>query len=386
MKKLVLAVTIFYVFSTYVTAMSIDEKIDNYSLNRLIGNDVKDTQDVIRNSLAEANKSSFKAKEAYFKARVKDTQSYKVYVTKADALKTYDIEASKARDEAYKALSKRDKALCHRSGLDESSSKTNNSVLKDREEIIYSEFDTADANAAKTYAILCETGTKIIKSDSNEAVKLYNEAAKFYDEAARAYKEIVVAFSSVNAAIIRIAEKVKGSDGYAKYEARVAEKRKTAEAWAKYQTYAKKLKKVSEAYARVATIRIELCKSAETYAKAAKSYAKATKTYAKVAKSSIALPEADRLCCFKFEDAVALHKAHKISDAQLASVPSSKASYNTVDAYSAYCRINLKLIEAIVAACYEEDEAAKLRTELSKSSLEQAQDIVQRQAESISRY
>ncbi|MDR1104625.1 MAG: hypothetical protein LBK92_04720 [Endomicrobium sp.] len=83
----------------------------------------------------------------------------------------------------------------------------------------------------------------------------------------------------------------------------------------------------------------------------------------------------------------ALHnKAHKISDAQLASVPALKASYDTVGAYAAYCRTNLKLGEAIVAACSERGEAVKLETELNKSSLEQAQDIVQRQAESISRY
>ena len=63
------------------------------------------------------------------------------------------------------------------------------------------------------------------------------------------------------------------------------------------------LKKVSEAYARVAAIRIELHK--------------ATKAYAKVAKSSIELPEVDRLCCFKFDDAVELHKSHKISDARV---------------------------------------------------------------------
>jgi hypothetical protein len=104
MKKLVLAVAVCCAFSTYVTAMSPTQEIYNGFLRRLIENDVKDTQEVIRNSLAEANKSIFKAKEAYFKARVKDVQSYKVYVTQVDVLKTYDIEASKARDEAYKAV------------------------------------------------------------------------------------------------------------------------------------------------------------------------------------------------------------------------------------------------------------------------------------------
>ncbi|MDR2644385.1 MAG: hypothetical protein LBB44_00115 [Endomicrobium sp.] len=229
------------------------------------------------------------------------------------------------------------------------------------------------------FAILLETQTETFKSNSIEAVKLYDKAIK-------ASEDIVIACSSVSPVIIRESEKVKSTKYYAKYETYVAEKRKAAESWVKYQTYVKKLKKVSEAYARVAAIRIELHKATKAYAKVAKAYDKAAKAYAKVAKSSIELPEVDRLCCFKFDDAVELHKAHKISDAQLASVPASKASYKTIDAYGAYCRTNLKLSEAIVAACCEEDEVIKLKTELNKSFLEQAQVIAQSQAEFINCY
>jgi hypothetical protein len=380
MKRLILAVALCCAFNTYVPAMSIDEEINNGFLRRLIEDDVKDTQEVIRNSLAEAYKAIGKAREAYSKAGLKDTQSYEVYVTKADILKAYDIEASKAREEAYKAFRRK----CE---LDKPSSEANNSSPQNQNRsILYSEFHTADAHAAKMYAILRETETETIKANSNKAVKLYSESAKFYDEAAKDYEEIVIACSSTNAAIIRIAEKVKGTEGYAKYEAHIAGKRKTAELWTKEQTYAKKLKEVSEAYARVAAVRIELHEAAKTYARAAKTYARAAKTYAKVAKRSVELPEAERLSYFEFEDAVELHKAHKISDAQLASVPTLKSAHDAVDAYATYCRTNLKLMEAIVAACCEEDEATKLRTELNKSSVEQAQDTVQRQAECISCY
>jgi hypothetical protein len=358
--------------------MSPDEEINNGHLRKLIEDDNKDIQEVIRNSIVEAHKSIVKAKEAYIKAQLKDVQSYKVYVTKADVLKTYDIEARKARDEAYKVFR-------HNCEVAKPSSEANNSVPQNRD-ILYSKFNIAEAHAAKMYAILHETETETIKANSSEAVKLYDKAAKFYNKAVKAYEEIVTTCSSTNTAIIRIAEKVKGTDGYTKYEAYVAEKKKAAEVWAKEQTYAKKLKEVSEAYARVAAVRIELHEAAKTYAKAAKTYARAAKTYAKVAKKSIELPETDRLSYFEFEDAVELHKAHKISDAQLASVPTLKSANDAVDAYAAYCRTNLKLWEVIVAACYEEDEAVKLKTELNKSFVEQNQDNVQRQAECISCY
>jgi hypothetical protein len=67
-------------------------------------------------------------------------------------------------------------------------------------------------------------------------------------------------------------------------------------------------------------------------------------------------------------------------------VPATKTLYTTVDAYAIYCRTNLKLKEAIAAVCRKEDETGKLKTELNKSSLEQAQDIVQRQVEGLSCY
>jgi hypothetical protein len=379
MKKLVLVVAVCCAFSVCVTATDInDDSIEIYTLRRFIENDSKDTQEVIRNNRAEAYKAIIKAEEVYFKARVKDTQSYEVYVTKADVLKTYDIEADKARGKAYEVLRQQFEVSESRTDADNSSTQN--------KEILYSQFDTARANAAKMCAILRKTETESIKSNSDEAVKLFNKAAEFYDKAVRSYGNIVITCSSINPVIIRAAEKVKGTKEYAKYEAYAAEKRKTAELWGKQQIYYERLKKISEAYAKVAAIRIELRKAAETYAKAAKSYVKAARTYAKVAKRSIKIPEADRLSHFKFEDAVELHKAHKISDAQLAWVPVSKASYNTVDAYAACCRTNLKLAEAIAEVCYEEDEAVKLKTELNKSSVEQAQDIVQRQVEGISCY
>ena len=369
MKRLILALAVVcFTFYTHVTATDTknnDSVIEESVLHRLCENDSKDIGDVVLNSSYEAYKATFKANDAFFKAKLKDVQSCKVYVTKSDLLKTYSIEANKSRNEAYEALARK----C---GLDESSSKADNLATQDTKEMKYAKFDAADANAAKTYGILYETETENIKPSSNEAIKLYNEAAKFYDNASKAYGDIVTACSSTNPAISRVAEKVKSTKEYAKYESYVAGKRKTAEAWAKYQTYVKKLKEVSDAYAKVAAIRIEL--------------ADAAKTYAKAAKSSIELPEADRLCCFKFEDAVELHKAHKISDAQLASVPATKASGKTIDAYGAYCRTNFKLMEAIVAACCVEDEAVKLKTELNKSSLEQAQDIVRRQVACFDSY
>jgi tetratricopeptide (TPR) repeat protein len=377
MKRIILAVAVCFAFSTYVPAMSPDEEINNGRLRRLIEDDVKDTQEVIRNSIVEAHKSIVKARESYIKAQLKDVQSYKVYVTKADVLKTYDIEANKARGQVYKLI-------CQKFGIDNPYSESNNSSHQNGD-MLYSECDVVNASAAKMYAILREAETETIKSNSSEAIKLYDKAAKFYDKAVKAYGEIVIACSSTNTAIIRIAEKVKGTEGYAKYEAHIAEKRRTAELWTKEQSYAKKLKEISEAYARVAAVYIELHEAAKTYAKAAKTYAKAAKTYAKAAKRRSELPEADSLC-FEFEDAVALHKAHKISDVQLAIATSAKASWETKNAYAAYCRTNLKLMEAIVAACCEEDEAAKIRTELNKSSIEQAQDNVQRQAECISCY
>lgn len=383
MKRLILALAVVcFTFYTHVTATDTknnDSVIEESVLHRLCENDSKDIGDVVLNSSYEAYKATFKANDAFFKAKLKDVQSCKVYVTKSDLLKTYSIEANKSRNEAYEALARK----C---GLDESSSKADNLATQDTKEMKYAKFDAADANAAKTYGILYETETENIKPSSNEAIKLYNEAAKFYDNASKAYGDIVTACSSTNPAISRVAEKVKSTKEYAKYESYIAGKRKAAEFWAKEQTYAKKLKEVSDAYAKVAAIRIELADAAKTYAKVAKTYDKAAKTYAKAAKSSIELPEADRLCCFKFEDAVELHKAHKISDAQLASVPATKASGKTIDAYGAYCRTNFKLMEAIVAACCVEDEAVKLKTELSKSSLEQAQDIVKSQVECFDSY
>jgi hypothetical protein len=66
---------------------------------------------------------------------------------------------------------------------------------------------------------------------------------------------------------------------------------------------------------------------------------------------------------------VELHKAHKISDAQLAAGSVFKASNDTANAYAAYCRINLKLAEATLTACGEEDEAASLEPNLSNLQL-----------------
>ena len=317
------------------------------------------------------------------KLNSKTPHHIKFYVTKSDLLKTYSIEENKSRTEAYEAL-------CRRERLDESGSEADSSVIKnkDNKDIEYSKLGTAISNAAKMKAILRETETKNIKPSINEAIKLYNEAAKFYDNASKAYGDIATAYSSTNPAIIGVAEKVKSTKEYAKYESYVAGKRKAAEFWAKEQTYAKKLKEVSDAYAKVAAVRIELADAAKTYAKVAKTYDKAAKVYAKVARTrnSIEIPEADRLAYFEFEDAVKLHKAHKISDAQLASVPASKASSKTIDAYGDYCRTHSKFMEAVVAACCKEDEAIKLKTELNKSSLEQVQDIVKSQAERLGRY
>jgi hypothetical protein len=374
MKKSALAIILCCAFSVHVTAIDTNDNYrESYVLRTLIENDSKDIEELIRNSCTEADKATLKAAEAHFKARVKDVQSYKVYVTKADVLKMCSIEADKSRVEDHEAYIKFREA---RSALDSTSSTS-------KFEELSALLELASANASKMRAILLETQVETTKSNSNEAVRLYNRAAKFYDKAVKSYGEIVTACSSTNPAIIRAAEKVKSPKEYAKYKAYVAEKRKAAEFWTKYQTHVKKLKEVSDAYARVAAIRIELHKAVKTYAKAAKTYAKAAKTYVKVAKSSITLPEADRLCCFKFEDAAELHKAHKISDAQLASVTVTKASNDTLDAYAAYCRTNSKLMEAIVAACCVEDEVVKLKTELYKSSVEQAQDIVQRQAEGL---
>jgi hypothetical protein len=83
---------------------------------------------------------------------------------------------------------------------------------------------------------------------------------------------------------------------------------------------------------------------------------------------------------------IELHKSHKISDAQLASATSGETRSKTIGAYAAYCRTNLKLMEAIMAVCCEEAEAAKLKTELSKSLVEQAQDTVQYQAIFVNPY
>lgn len=381
MKKLILAIAVCCSFCIHVTAEYLtDDDIKNYVLRTLIEKDRNGIEEVVLNRSYEADKATFKANEAYFKAKLKDVQSYKVCVTKADLLKTYSIEENKARSEA-------DETFCSKFGLDEASSETDNSANQNKD-IKYSKEAVVDANAAKIYAIFHETQTETFKSNSNEAVKLYNKAANFYDKSSKAYEDIVIACSSINPNIIREAEKVKSTKYYAKYEAYVAEKRKAAEFWGKHQSYVKKLKKVSEAYARVAAVRIELHKAAQAYAKAAKTYDKAAQAYAKVARTrnSIKFSEADRLCCFKFEDAVELHKSHKISDAQLASVPELKASYKTIDTYGAYCRTNVKLLEAIVTACCESAEAIKLQTELSKASLEQSQNIVKTQVASISCY
>jgi hypothetical protein len=354
-----------------------DTYFENYVLHRLIENDDKDIYKIILNSRYEAYKSIVKAQEAYFKAKAKDVQSDKVFVTKADTLKKYYIEAINAGDEAYKIQRSRFEVA-------ESSSATDNLATKNLD-IQYSTLATAKANAAKMFSALYKTETETIEPNSNKALKLYNKAAKFYDKAINSYRDIVIACSSINPDIIKEAEKVKGTKEYARYEAYITRKRKATEFWTREQTYVKKLKEVCEAYAKVDAVRLELYEAAKTYDKTAKTYAKAAKTYAKVAKnsikSSIEIPEADRLAYFEFEDAVELHKSHKISDAQLASVPASKAYWKTMNAYAVYCRTKLKFSETIVAACREHGEAVKLQTELNKSLVEQDRDILLGQVE-----
>jgi tetratricopeptide (TPR) repeat protein len=385
MKKLFLTIALFFSFSVYGIAVDTNDNdtyFENYVLSTLIQNDEKDIDNISLNTHYDVYKSIIKAEEAYFKAKLKDVQSDKVFVTKADVLKKCYIEAIKAGDEAYKIQRSRVEVA-------ESSSATDNLANKNLD-IRYSSLDTAKANAAKMFSALRKTETETIEPNSNKALKLYNKAAKFYDKAINSYRDIVIACSSINPDIIKEAEKVKGTKQYARYEAYITKKRKATEFWTREQTYVKKLKDVCEADARVASVHIELYEAAKTYDKTAKTYAKAAKTYAKVAKnsikSSIEIPEADRLDCFEFEDAVELHKSHKISDAQLASVPASKAYWETMNAYAVYCRTKLKFSETIVAACREHGEAVNLQTELNKSFVEQDRVNVLCQAECVGCY
>jgi hypothetical protein len=134
--------------------------------------------------------------------------------------------------------------------------------------------DIADANAAKTYGILCKVAAEITKSNINEAIKLYNIAAEFYDKAAIAYGKIVAA-CSINTPIIRTAEKARGTGDYTKYRSDIAKTfeasyektkaeyeiyiaEKAAETWAKHEAYFKKMKKIAEAYAKAAASSTEV--------------------------------------------------------------------------------------------------------------------------------
>ena len=82
MKRLILAVVVVcFTFYTHVTAMDTknnDYAIEECVLRRLCENDSKDIKKVVLNSSYEAYKATFKANEAYFKAKLKDTPSYKV--------------------------------------------------------------------------------------------------------------------------------------------------------------------------------------------------------------------------------------------------------------------------------------------------------------------
>jgi hypothetical protein len=374
MKKFVLALAVCCTFSVYVTAIDTnDSRMEEYTLRTLIENDTNNIEEVVRNGCAEADKASFEADKAYYKATIKFIQSRKVLATKANLLKMYNTKADKARDEAYETY-------C------EARAATPDHDSRAKVEELSALYDTASANTAKAYGILCKTATEINKSNNNEAIRLYNRAAKFYDKTARAYGEIVVAYS-INTHILRtIAEKAKCTKEYARYEAHVAKKGEGLEAWAKMQIYYEKMKKISEAYAKTIAIFVELHEAAKTYARAAETYVKAAETHAKAVKNSIELPEADTISCYNVKDAVELHKAHKISDAQLAAVSQFKASSKTEAAYAAYCRTKLKLVEAIAAVLCEEDEAVKLRIELNKYTVKLCQDTLQRQAEFISCY
>jgi hypothetical protein len=144
MKRLILAVAVCCTFSTYVTAMDTNNNyMEDYVLRTLIENDTNDIKEVIRNSCTEADKTIFEADKAYYKAGTKNTQSRKIFVTKADVLKMCSIEADKARGEAYEAYGK---ARAAKSDHDSTAKVKKLSAL----------YDTADANAAKAYGILTQ--------------------------------------------------------------------------------------------------------------------------------------------------------------------------------------------------------------------------------------
>jgi len=378
MKKLILSVVLCCAFGSInrlIPNCSADNIDASITLRILVENDTEDIKKIIRDCSAEACRATVKAAEAHFKARVKDAQSYKVYVTKADVLKMCSVEAGKARVEADKAYRE---FIAARSAHD--------STTKDKD-TKSSASDIADANAAKTYGILCKIAAEITKSNINKAIKLYNIAAEFYDKAARAYGKIVAA-CSINTPIIRTAEKARGTGSYTKYrsdisktfeasyektkaeyEIYIAEKEKAAETWAKHEAYFKKMKKIAEAYAKAAAISIELYEAAENYANAAEDYAKVTNSYAKAAASSTEVSGID-----------------KSSKSDTAFELLHEARNKTMKAFATYCRTKLKLAEAKALLCSEEAEELKLKTELSKASVEQSINDVQHQAASFSVY